>query len=162
MSQRKSNTFQYWIFFLIHLYDQQCTCIEISCVWYQMKEEKMSFIMKHKVWLKIAWQWRYLTGKPGFLFIGTPNHFWTIAQFSSTDMACAASNSVLCFLKQCCLILVCLISQNNQYAYPYLFQTAEATRYGLVGAVTCGLRWLVFLWGYYHNFSLSHCGKYLF
>ena len=47
-------------------------CIEISsCVWYQMKEEKLPLIMKHMVWLNIAWQWRYLTNKTGFLFIGT-------------------------------------------------------------------------------------------
>ena len=36
-----------------------------------MKEEKMPLILKHIVWLKIAWQGRYLTDKPGFLFIGT-------------------------------------------------------------------------------------------
>ena len=48
------------------------SCIEISsCVWYQMKEEKMPLIIKHIVWLNLAWQWRYLTDKTGFLFIGT-------------------------------------------------------------------------------------------
>ena len=36
-----------------------------------MKEEKMPLIMKHIVWLNFAWQWRYLTDKKGFLFIGT-------------------------------------------------------------------------------------------
>ena len=36
-----------------------------------MKEKKMPLITKHKVWLKIARQWRYLTDKKGFLFIGT-------------------------------------------------------------------------------------------
>ena len=36
-----------------------------------MKEEKMPLIMKHLVWLNLAWQWRYLTYKTGFLFIGT-------------------------------------------------------------------------------------------
>ena len=35
-----------------------------------MKEEKMPLIMKHIVWLDLAWQWRYLTDKTGFLFIG--------------------------------------------------------------------------------------------
>ena len=35
-----------------------------------MKEEEMPLIMKHIVWLKIAWQWRYFTDKPGFLFSG--------------------------------------------------------------------------------------------
>ena len=38
---------------------------------YQMKEEKISLIIKYIVWLKLAWQWRYLTDKTGFLFIGT-------------------------------------------------------------------------------------------
>ena len=31
----------------------------------------MPLIMKHVVLLKLAWQWRYFTDKPGFLFIGT-------------------------------------------------------------------------------------------
>ena len=31
----------------------------------------MTLIMKHIVWLNLAWQWRYLTDKTGFLFIGT-------------------------------------------------------------------------------------------
>ena len=32
------------------------SCIEISsCVWYQMKEEKMPLRMKHIVWLNLAW-----------------------------------------------------------------------------------------------------------
>ena len=42
-----------------------------SCVWYQMKEEKMPLIIKHTVWLNLARQWRYLTDETGFLFIGT-------------------------------------------------------------------------------------------
>ena len=36
-----------------------------------MKEEKMPLIMKHIVWFNLASQWRYLTDKTGFLFIGT-------------------------------------------------------------------------------------------
>ena len=36
-----------------------------------MKEEKMLLIMKHTVCFNLAWQWRYLTDKTGFLFIGT-------------------------------------------------------------------------------------------
>ena len=43
-----------------------------------MKEEKMLLIMKHTVCFNLAWQWRYLTDKTGFLFIGThctiPSH----------------------------------------------------------------------------------------
>ena len=39
-------------------------------------KEKMPLIMKHIVWLKLAWQWRYLTDKTGFLFIGT-HCIWT-------------------------------------------------------------------------------------
>ena len=38
-----------------------------------MKVEKMPLIVKHMLWLKLAWQWRYLTNNTGFLFIGT--HF---------------------------------------------------------------------------------------
>ena len=48
------------------------SCIEISlCVWYQMREEKLPLIMKHIVCFNLAWQWRYLTDKTGFLYIGT-------------------------------------------------------------------------------------------
>ena len=36
-----------------------------------MKEDKMPLIIKYIIWLKLAWQWRYLTDKTGFLFIGT-------------------------------------------------------------------------------------------
>ena len=36
-----------------------------------MKEEKMLLIMKYTVCFNLAWQWRYLTDKTGFLFIGT-------------------------------------------------------------------------------------------
>ena len=36
-----------------------------------MKEEKMLLIMKYTVFFNLAWQWRYLTDKTGFLFIGT-------------------------------------------------------------------------------------------
>ena len=36
-----------------------------------MKEEKMLLIMKHIVCFNLAWQWRYLIDKSGFLFIGT-------------------------------------------------------------------------------------------
>ena len=35
-----------------------------------MKEETMPLIMKLIVWLNLEWQWRYLTDKTGFLFIG--------------------------------------------------------------------------------------------
>ena len=31
----------------------------------------MPLIMKHIIWLNLAWQWRYPTDKTGFLFIGT-------------------------------------------------------------------------------------------
>ena len=36
-----------------------------------MKEEKMPLVMKHRVWLNLALQFRYPTDKTGFLFIGT-------------------------------------------------------------------------------------------
>ena len=35
----------------------------------------MSLIMKHIVWLKLAWQWRYLTDKTGFFFLGHTGYF---------------------------------------------------------------------------------------
>ena len=35
------------------------------------KKRKMLLIPKYIVWLNLTWQWRYLTDKTGFLFIGT-------------------------------------------------------------------------------------------
>ena len=36
-----------------------------------MKEKKTPLILKHIVWLNVAWQWRYHTDNTGFRFIGT-------------------------------------------------------------------------------------------
>ena len=47
-----------------------------------MKEEKMLLIMKHIVCFNLAWQWRYLTDKTGFLFIGTH----CITRFTNTSI----------------------------------------------------------------------------
>ena len=78
-----------------------------------MKEEKMPLIMKHIVWLNLAWQWRYLTDKSGFLFIGTH---------------CIAKRSHwLCAAQKPFLLLLCLVwSQlytimTFSYSFPFSF-----------------------------------------
>ena len=50
-----------------------------------MKEEKMLLIMKHTVCFNLAWQWRYLTDKTGFLFIGT--HCIAASKFVSVELS---------------------------------------------------------------------------
>ena len=83
------------------------SCIEISsCVWYQMKEGKMSLIMKNIVWLNLVWQWRYPTDKTGFSFIGTH---------------CIVDVHVSLFLEKCTMVLINSIHAQVFYATFTLF-----------------------------------------
>ena len=49
-----------------------------------MKEEKMPLIMRHIVWLNLAWQWRYPSDNTGFLFWGPTRYIMSMG--SSTDI----------------------------------------------------------------------------
>ena len=79
-----------------------------------MKEEKMLLIMKHTVCFNLAWQWKYLTDKTGFLFIGTH----CIALGAKTNALLVLSWQVCNFLKSWeqewhLTVVICWINHND-------------------------------------------------
>ena len=63
----------------------QMVMSKMICAEWELKEEKMLLIMKHTVCFNLAWQWRYLTDKTGFLFIGTHcTYSWKSQIFTSS------------------------------------------------------------------------------
>ena len=99
-----------------------------------MKEEKMLLIMKHIVCFNLAWQWRYLTDKTGFLFIGTHctvNHAYILNILVIFQNKFNYIMVTFLFKRLCTLKIKLIVNKTNPHYpenVPYSFQPTRDLR----------------------------------